>query len=183
MVDLYRRSCCHVQHNCFRDSPQSLFRWLVGDHIFFCQNVACCFGTCPKPLVFLQHTNVTPTAKARMDYVFTVPVVLVYTRTYTDHPDHRSIHTSGLDSDNGGTVQLAQLAATAGGRGASSASCSSTMVTPVNTFASGVTLAPGDIDINKQGDTILPALNHDVSSRSHEEEESGRTQASTAGCF
>ena len=88
-----------------------------------------------------QHANTTPTATARMNYP--------YTCTYTDH---RSNHVSGLDLNNGGMVQLA---ATTGGRDASSASCPSIMATSVDTFAN--TLTPDDVDINEQGDVILPA--------------------------
>ena len=102
--------------------------------------------SCPTPLVLLQHTSATPTATARMDYP-----LYSYTRTCTDHPPHHGSHESGLDSGSGGTVQLAKLVATAGGRDASSASCPSTMATPVNTFASGVELTPDDVEINEQG--------------------------------
>ena len=137
---------------CFCDCSRSPYRWLVLDHVFTCQNVACCFSICPTPLVLLQHTSATPTATARMDYP-----LHSYTRTCTDHPPHRGSHESGLDSGSGGMVQPAQLMATAGGRDASSASCPSTMTTPVDTFASGVTLTPDDVDINEQGNAILPA--------------------------
>ena len=67
------------------------------------------------------------------------------------NPDHCSNDASGLGL-NGRTVQLA---ATAGGRGASSASRSSTMSTAVDTFANALT--PDTVKNNEQCDVILPA--------------------------